>query len=144
MATLDLSGLPILVVDDESFIRSLVMRMLNELGYNKVEQAADGVEASRILLNAHPPIGAILLDLEMPNVGGFEFLKYARNAQEVPNKLIPIVVLTGHSNRENIIQAAKLGIHGFLVKPVSKVLLDRQIKHALTSPMIDPSKIPSE
>ncbi|MEG3618206.1 response regulator [Magnetovibrio sp. PR-2] len=143
MTTLDLSNLPILLVDDEAFIRSLVMRMLNEMGYQKITQAADGVEASKALLSATPPIAAIILDLEMPNVGGFEFLKFVRNAQEVPNKKIPIVVLTGHSNRDNIIQAAKLGIHGFLVKPVSKTMLDKKLKHALTAPMIDPALIPN-
>lgn len=144
MATLDLSNLQILLVDDEAFIRSLVMRMLNELGYETILQAGDGADATRLLLSANPPINMIILDLEMPNIGGFDFLKYIRSAPEVPNRQIPVVVLTGHSNRDNIIKAANLGIHGFLVKPVSKVLLDRQIKRALTAPMIDPTKIPNE
>lgn len=144
MSKKNLSLLKILLVDDEPFIRKLVSQMLMDLGVTKIIQASDGAEALRIFLAETPSIDMILLDLEMPKIGGFNFLKFVRSANESSNSKVPVIVLTGHSQHENITKAAKLGIHGFLVKPVSKAKLILQIKRAMNEPMIDPTKIPDE
>jgi FixJ family two-component response regulator len=50
-------------------------------------------------------------------------------------------MLTGHSDMDHVREAAKIGIHGFLAKLVSKANLEKQIKRALSSPPIDPAKL---
>jgi two-component system chemotaxis response regulator CheY len=133
--------LQILVVEDEKFMRDLICRVLNDMGYKQVLGAEDGQAALKLLQALKRGIGLIFLDIEMPKISGLEFLHIVRNSPSSPNKNVPVVMLTGHSDIDNLREAAKLGIHGFLTKPVSKASLEKQIKHAQTSPPIDPSKL---
>ena len=131
----------ILVVDDEKFIRDLICRLLMDIGYKSLIEAEDGQEALRTLMTHKSNIGLVILDIEMPKVSGVEFLRLVRTNPSSPNKNVPVVMLTGHSNMESLMEVAKFGIHGFLTKPVSKSNLEKQIKRAMTSPPLDPAKI---
>ena len=137
----ELAKLRILLVDDEKFICNLVQRMLMDLGYRSIATAGDGKEGLHTLVSASPPIDVVILDLEMPEIDGMDFLRYVRNDPATPDHEVPVVVLTGHADMENIQKAAAIGIHGFLVKPVSKAHLDKQIRRALEGIMIDPTKL---
>ncbi len=129
---------PVLVVDDDRFMRQLVVRLLSELGFKSSVEAEDGMDAIKQMKATQPEVQLVVLDLEMPKVDGFHFLDHVRNNPSVGYPNIPIIVLTGHANLENIRKAAEFGIHGFLVKPVSKANLEKQIQHALSSRPIDP------
>jgi two-component system chemotaxis response regulator CheY len=133
----------ILVVEDEKFMRQLVCRVLSDLGYRRVVEAEDGQQGLKILATAREGIDLIILDIEMPVVSGLEFLRLVRTNPASPNRNVPVIMLTGHSDLESLKETAKLGIHGFLAKPVSKASLEKQIKRALSSPPIDPAKIAS-
>lgn len=139
----DWSKLKILFVDDEAFMRSLVIRMLISLGADakNITKAKDGMSAKRKLITGLPHFDLIILDLEMPLMGGLELLTFVRQSGQTRNPDVPVIVLTGHSDKEHLRDATKIGIHGFLLKPVSSALLQRQIDHALTSRIIDGSLI---
>jgi two-component system, chemotaxis family, chemotaxis protein CheY len=141
MADLDLKKISVLVVDDEVFMRKLIGRMLSELGFGAIVEAHDGIDGLAKLKLDTPHIDIVLLDLEMPTFNGFQFIEHVRSAADVPDPKVPIVVLTGHSERENVIEAAKLGIHGYMVKPVSKAIMLARLEKALTSAPVDPRKI---
>ncbi|MBS8273566.1 EAL domain-containing protein [Thalassospira tepidiphila] len=131
---------PVLVVDDEAFMRRLTYRMLRNLGYDNVLEANDGSEAIKILMQEEREIGAIILDLQMPNLDGVNTLRFIRKAKEIADNDVPVIVLTGNSDRESIADACSLGIHGFLGKPVSQDRLQKMLNRAHKGLLIDPER----
>lgn len=103
----------ILLVDDSKFARSRVADMLTKGGHSVV-QAADGVEALECLSREPCPI--VLCDIEMPRMGGLEFLREVRSRSEHAN--IKVVMLTASSRKNEIEQARAGGADGWLVKPM--------------------------
>ena len=100
-----------LVVDDSSLNRRTIAAMLGELdGVGHVDLAGDGAEALRVV-EADPP-DFITLDLEMPRLDGFEFLHLLMDRHP-----IPVIVVSGRSEKENIFRALELGAIDFLAKP---------------------------
>lgn len=100
-----------LVVDDSSLNRRTIAAMLEEIeGVGQVDLAGDGAEALRVV-EANPP-DFITLDLEMPRLDGFEFLHLLMDRHP-----IPVVVVSGRSEKENVFRALELGAIDFLAKP---------------------------
>jgi len=138
MSQPDITALDILVIDDEPFIRKLIGRMLYELNVKHVVDAEDGADGLTKVKQSRYGFDVIICDLEMPNMNGFEFVRNLRSDKTVPNPGVPVLILTGHSDEDNVHDSVKLGIHGFLTKPVSKANLEKRILSAMTSPPIDP------
>lgn len=100
-----------LVVDDSSLNRRTIAAMLGEIdGVGQVDLACDGAEALRVV-EANPP-DFITLDLEMPRLDGFEFLHLLMDRHP-----IPVVVVSGRSEKESVFRALELGAIDFLAKP---------------------------
>ena len=72
----DMSQLKILVIDDEEFALNFSVRILNDLGCDKVITAENGKFAIERLINAREPVDIIICDLKMPEMDGFEFMQY--------------------------------------------------------------------
>ena len=141
MADFDFKTLRILVIDDEPFMRKLIIRVLYELEIERVAEANDGAEALEKVKDSMNALDLIICDLEMPNMDGFEFVKCLREMTGFPNADIPILIVTGHSDPESVKGAVEAGIHGYLVKPISKQALEERIMAALTSSLIDPNML---
>jgi len=86
-------------------------------------------------------VDVIICDLEMPTMNGFEFVERLRSLPETDRAVIPVVILTGHSDEEHVKRAVSLGINGFLVKPIAKQALEDRLSKAIMSPPIDPTRI---
>ena len=113
----------ILIVDDDPSVTETFERMLRLEGYHVVTalSAEAGLNQAE---RSHPH--AIILDLRMPLVDGLQFLRTVRSPNEFPYPEVPIILLTGHADRWRVIEAARFGVHEYLLKPVStKALLDR-------------------
>jgi len=67
----------------------------------------------------------------MPGVNGFKFLEYIRGMKTPGLRDIPIIVLTGHTDKASVVKAAQLGINGYLSKPISRMTLETRIVSAL-------------
>ncbi len=141
MAKVDMSSLNVLVIDDEPFISKLIVRILFELGVRDPDTAENGAEGIRKVQESMKKIDLIICDLEMPQMNGFEFVKHLRTSPDIADRHVPVLILTGHSQEKNIHETVRLGIHGFLAKPVSKALLEKRITAAMTSPPIDPKEL---
>ena len=138
MGDFDFTKLRVLVIDDEPFTRQIIERILYELEINNVTLASDGLDAMTKFSTTNDNFDLVICDLKMPNMDGFEFVKLLREKTHLPSANVPVLIVTGHS-REDIVQnAVQTGIHGYLVKPVSKNQLEKRIVMALTSPGIDP------
>ena len=114
-------SITILVVDDSSADRLLIQ---NTLGEYSVLTASGGVEAIRIL-ESQDTINLLILDLNMPDMDGFQVLEYLRGNERY-NKLRTII-LTVYDEVENEIKGLKLGAVDFLHKPIYSAALKARV-----------------
>ena len=115
----------ILVVDDEPEIRSLLMEILSEEGY-EVSVAADADQA-RISKTEQTP-DLVLLDIWMPDTDGITLL---REWSKDDNLQCPVVMMSGHGTVETAVEATRLGAFDFIEKPLSLAKLLRIVERAL-------------
>ena len=108
---------PVLVVDDDAGTRMLIAQFLAELGLcNPVVQASDGEEARELLAQEAFLPALALLDLHMPKRSGLDVLRGIRGTPRTAG--VPVVVLTGSAELEEVDETYALGISAYLVKPV--------------------------
>ena len=118
----------ILVVDDSTIISTFVQKIFNDT-YN-VLIANDGKEALNIIAT-NDNIVAMLLDLNMPNVNGFEVLEYFRTNGLF--KRIPVSIITGEDSKENIERAFNYPIADVLSKPFNERDIKRVVEKTLAN-----------
>jgi len=116
----------ILVVDDSSLIRTFIQRVFNDT-YN-VLIATDGREALNIIASNSNIVG-MLLDLNMPNVNGFEVLEYFK--QNGLFARIPVSIITGEDSKENIERAFTYPIADVLAKPFNERDVKRVVEKTI-------------
>jgi two-component system, sensor histidine kinase and response regulator len=113
----DIQGLTVLVVDDLSDSRLIMRKMLESLGF-RVETLSSGTDAlSRLKDNQlrNNPIELIMMDWKMPQMDGIEA---SRKIRQEMNLSMPIIMMTAFGKEEQRIQAQRVGINGFLIKPI--------------------------
>ncbi len=101
----------VLVIEDDKFLREMITRKLAKDGY-EVSEALDGKQGLEKMRELKPDL--ILLDLIMPNVGGFEVLEQAKEDDEI--KDIPIVILSNLGQKSEVERGIQLGAEDFLIK----------------------------
>ena len=106
-----------LVVEDNPHMLELLRTLLNAIGIKKVFLAADGGEAFKQLCENKPDF--VLTDLSMKPVDGIEFTKMVRASQDAPNPYVPIVMVTGHTERHRIETARDAGVTEIIAKPIT-------------------------
>ena len=114
----------VLIVDDEKNIRATLARGLRLSGY-RTEEAGNGLEALRLLDEGG--IDLVVLDVQMPEMGGLELLSAMRERR----LSVPTIVLTAHGSIERAVQAVKLGAFDFIEKPPSTERILLAAKNAL-------------
>lgn len=120
--------LHILVVEDFSSMRRILVTLLKELGYTKVSEAEDGEKALKILRekDALAPVDFVITDWNMPVMDGLELLKTIRATDDL--KDLPVLIVTAESKKENIIAAAQAGADGYIVKPFNEATLKEKLE----------------
>jgi PleD family two-component response regulator len=116
----------VLVVEDDPFQRKVLDKYLGAEGY-EVMLAADSSEAFAMAM-ANPP-ELILMDIMLPNVDGVEATRRMRAHPDLAK--IPIVMLTGKSGRETVVESRRAGATDFLVKPVDRKVLIAKVREML-------------
>ena len=116
----------ILILDDEKdWLRMLSMRLQHE-GY-QVEAAFDAIQAVKQTIDLKPDL--VLLDIIMPAGSGVGVLENLRENLKTFN--IPVIVVTGVSDKQTKEAAEKLGISGYFIKPVDMDKLIEELKKVL-------------
>jgi DNA-binding response OmpR family regulator len=112
----------ILIVDDEPNVRLMLSTALESVGY-QVIAAEDGERALARLAGTAPTVDLVLLDLQMPRLGGMEVLARLRKM----GSTVPVVILTAHGSISEAVTALKLGAIDFLTKPITPEALRRAV-----------------
>lgn len=132
MKEIDFSRLRALVVEDDRATRDLIASMLEGAGIGQIDRAADGQEAFQLARAAQPDV--IISDVLMEPMDGISFTRRLRTHRESPNPLIPVVLLTAHTDRTTVIEARDAGVNAFVAKPVSIDELRRKIALVINDP----------
>jgi CheY-like chemotaxis protein len=121
-----IQSLGVLVVDDNQYMRKMIRTLLVNCGVKDIYEAADGIAALDAIRTIAPDV--VILDWEMPLLSGAELVRIVRSPGVFPMSDIPIIMLSGHGERWRIVEAARLGVNEFLIKPVSaKSIYDRLV-----------------
>src|SRR5215510_717410 len=117
----------VLVVDDVPENRDLLVRRLQRLGINEIEQAANGVEALAAIERRN--FDLVLLDLMMPELDGFGVLERLKANCRVND--LPILVISALSEIEPVVRCIELGAEDFIFKPFNPTLLRARVMASL-------------
>lgn len=132
MADLDISGLKVLIVDDNRNMRRLVKSVLVALGVKTVAEAENGADAVKALVNFEADF--VICDWNMKPIDGIEFTNLIRKDEDSPNIYLPIIMLSGHTEMGRIVAARDAGVNEFLAKPVSATNLYQRVKAIIDAP----------
>src|SRR3984893_2059404 len=126
----------ILIVDDEFYMRKVIRTLLLSAGLTDVHDASDGTSGLFAISRLNPDV--VILDWQMAGMNGPEFVRWVRSPDKFPFPNVPIIMLTGHGEHSRVVEAMRLGVHEFLLKPVSaKALYDRLVSVLLNPrPMV--------
>jgi two-component system, chemotaxis family, chemotaxis protein CheY len=127
-----LRSLKVLIVDDNACMRKIVRDLLSELGIRHTVEAADGIVALGAIRKAVPDL--VILDLDMPFLNGFGFVRIVRTPSVFPYSDLPIIMLSGYGERSHVLEAERLGVNEFLRKPVSAKALFQRIVSVVMKP----------
>lgn len=103
----------IMVVDDMSTSRGLILQGLESLGISHVSAASDGLDAINALVQA--PVHLVISDYHMPNMDGLELLRRIRSTPGINQT--GFILVTGSSDDSLIQNGASLGMNNYLAKP---------------------------
>ena len=120
----------ILVVDDMIENLTFLRSMLKD--YFDVRLAKSGKIALTLLENLK--VDLILLDIEMPGMSGFEFLRRLDTDDDSMNKKTPVIFVTSHADRDLINDAINSGAKDYILKPVNAELLFKKIENIIGLP----------
>ena len=127
-----LANVNFLIVEDNPFMRSIIRSVLRALGALSIKEASDGSAALQIMKVSVPDI--IIVDWEMHPIDGLEFVKLVRRSKDSPDPFVSIIMLSGHSEHNRVMEARDAGVNEFVVKPISAGALFKRIQQVIEAP----------
>jgi two-component system, chemotaxis family, chemotaxis protein CheY len=112
-----------LVVDDSLTMRRIVINTLKTIGYADVVEACDGKDAMAKLLSEGADF--LITDWNMPEMNGLELVKWVRGTPQFG--AMPILMVTTRGNKEDVIEAMKMRVNNYIVKPFTAPGLKEKI-----------------
>jgi CheY-like chemotaxis protein len=107
----------ILFIEDDTIETMKLKRTISKIELNyQITEAKNGEEALAILKSGDRLPDIILLDLNMPRMSGTEFLKILKEDEQL--KYLPTIVLTTSENRADLLECYRIGIAGYIIKPL--------------------------
>jgi two-component system, chemotaxis family, chemotaxis protein CheY len=124
------TSMSILVVDDYQTMIRIIRNLLRQLGFEDVDDAADGSHA--ISKMRQKKYDLIISDWNMEPMTGFEFLKTIRADEALRDT--PFIMVTAESKTDNVVAAKKAGVSSYIVKPFSAQTLKSKIEAVCSAP----------
>jgi len=116
----------VLVVDDSSTMRRIIMNSLGKLQFNQIVQAENGVEGFKKL---SADTGLVITDWNMPEMNGLEFVAKVRDDPQYSK--VPMIMVTTEAGKSEIVEAVKAGVNNYIVKPFTVDVLRDKIQSVL-------------
>ena len=116
MRTIDMSALNILVADSNQYMLKIIRAMLRGFGIIKIREATDGAIALEELNTQL--IDLVIVDYALETLSGVELTELVRDAEDSPNRFVPIIMLSAYTEKWRIEGARDAGISEFLRKPL--------------------------
>ena len=117
-------SIQVLVVDDYKTMIRIIRNLLKQLGFEDVDEAADGTEALGKMKERR--YGLVISDWNMEPMTGYELLKQVRADPSLTKT--PFIMVTAESKTENVIAAKKAGVNNYIVKPFNAPTLKSKIE----------------
>lgn len=127
-----MNKIKILVIEDNWHMRALTKSLLSAFGIAHVDCVGDA-EAGMEMFKKHRH-DILLVDWLMEPINGIEFTREIRGDPESPNPYVPIILMTGYSEKSRVLEARDSGITEFLVKPFTSRSLFSRIEHIIEKP----------
>jgi two-component system chemotaxis response regulator CheY len=105
----------VLVVDDSTTMRRIIINSLNRLGYEQILEATNGREGLERLADESGAVDLIITDSNMPEMSGLDFVRAVRSIETM--RALPVLMITTNASREDIVQARQAGVNDYIVKP---------------------------
>lgn len=125
-----MSAESIVIIEDDSAIRSILSITLKGAGFAIVKEAETGDEGLRLVKDLKPSL--VLLDLMLPGIDGFTVCKKIRESAETAST--PVIMLTARSEEEDIVRGLECGADDYITKPFSRQVLLARIRAVLRRP----------
>ncbi len=120
----------ILFIEDDTIETMKLTRTISKIELNyEIIEAKNGEEALTILRSGDRLPDIILLDLNMPRMNGTEFLKILKGDEQL--KYLPTIVLTTSENRTDLLECYRIGIAGYIIKPLKYEDYELKLKKVL-------------
>ncbi len=117
----------ILIIEDESSLRTALFRMLDRKGYNVI--TANRIEEAKIVIQGDTPVDLALIDLNLPDGDGLEFM----DTLKAVHPQAEVIILTGHGSIETAVKATQKGAFHFVTKPFNidelMSVVDKAVSH---------------
>jgi len=124
----------ILVVDDFVTMRRVVRGLLREMGLDDVAEAASGAAALDLLRAGG--VDAVISDIEMPTLGGFELLSAIKKDEQLRH--VPVLLVSAEARKDEILRCVQAGAAAYLVKPFTRATLEDKLRFVLPGAFAGP------
>ena len=128
----DFKKLSVLVVEDTAPMRELIVSVLETLGIGRIYTAADGEKGFDTFCRKQPDI--VIADWHMEPLNGIELTLKIRKDSQSPNRMVPVILVTGYSALIRVAQARDAGVTEFMVKPFSANDMAKRIAYVINKP----------
>jgi len=132
MYRIDFNKLRFLICDDNPHMRRILRTLLHSFGAREAYEAEDGATALEMYSHYVPDI--VITDWAMPIFDGLELTQMIRQPSANNNPYVPIIMLTGHSEKKRVIAAREAGVTEFLAKPISAKGLYQRVLNVVANP----------
>jgi CheY-like chemotaxis protein len=132
MIRIDFNRLRVLVIDDNQHMRRILRTLLHSFGTREVYEAEDGASGLEAFTHTLPDI--VITDWVMPIFDGLEVTQMIRQPGANANPYVPIIMLTGHSEKKRVLMARDAGVTEFLAKPISAKALYQRVVTIVVNP----------
>jgi two-component system chemotaxis response regulator CheY len=134
MAAAGFESLKALIVEDNAHMRALLRALLNSIGIKEIAEAAHGQGAIECLRERNSDL--VFSDMAMKPMDGLEFTRHVRNHEQSPNPFVPIIMITGYTEKHRVEAARDAGVTEFLVKPITTHNLFSRIAEIVERPRV--------
>lgn len=124
--------LRVLIVEDNQHMRALLRMLLNSIGIREIHEAGNGTAALAVLRDKRCDL--VLSDLAMKPMDGIDFTREIRQSARSANPFMPIIMITGHTEKQRVEAARDAGVTEFLAKPITAQSLFSRIAQIVEYP----------